>query len=211
MGPTDRRNREKKERRNSIIEAAKKLFFAKGLDGTTMDEVADGCELSKGTLYLYFPSKEELALSIILSITGELNTWINEAADSPKNGLDRITDISKAIIRFYKAKREEFHFFRYIDQIVIKLGKDNETFGRWKRGIDDMIRAILQVARTGMEDGSIRKNLNPEKAAYLYSNMVMSFMVRILTNSAVFFMSETYSQDEIIDDMFDMIITSIKA
>ena len=66
MGITERREREKEQRHNDIIDAAEKVFFSRGLEHATMDNVAVEAELSKGTLYLYFKSKEELYLAILL-------------------------------------------------------------------------------------------------------------------------------------------------
>ena len=60
MGIAERKEREKEHRRNTILDAAEEVFFSKGINLATMDEVAERAELSKGTLYLYFKNKEEL-------------------------------------------------------------------------------------------------------------------------------------------------------
>ena len=60
MGTSERKEREKLQRRQEIIDSAEKVFFSKGFGNTTMDDIASEAELSKGTLYLYFKSKEEL-------------------------------------------------------------------------------------------------------------------------------------------------------
>ena len=59
MGIAERKEREKLQRRKDIIDAAEKVFFYRGFESATMDEIAEKVELSKGTLYLYFKSKEE--------------------------------------------------------------------------------------------------------------------------------------------------------
>ena len=65
MGTKERKEREKEVRKKTILEAAKTVFFQKGFQGTTMDQIAEVAELSKGSLYLYFPSKEEFGLAVI--------------------------------------------------------------------------------------------------------------------------------------------------
>ena len=57
MGIHERKEREKEHRRDEILNAAQKVFFEKGLQSATMDEIAEAAELSKGTLYLYYGSK----------------------------------------------------------------------------------------------------------------------------------------------------------
>jgi AcrR family transcriptional regulator len=51
-------------RRTQIIKAAMKLFAQKGYHATSMQEIAENSGLAKGSLYNYFKSKEEIALSI---------------------------------------------------------------------------------------------------------------------------------------------------
>ena len=50
MGVTERKQREKAYRETSILEAAKKVFLAKGLLAATIDDIATEAELGKGTL-----------------------------------------------------------------------------------------------------------------------------------------------------------------
>ena len=49
-----RKEREKIERKNSILNAAKKVFAQKGFEKATLDEIAEEAEFGKGTLYNYF-------------------------------------------------------------------------------------------------------------------------------------------------------------
>jgi len=50
MGIVERRQREKEQRRSAIIDAAEAVFFSKGLEIATMDDVAEEAELSKRKL-----------------------------------------------------------------------------------------------------------------------------------------------------------------
>lgn len=60
MGTAERKEREKARRRDQIINAAKKVFLERGFRGATMEAIAEECELSIGTLYLYFKNKDDL-------------------------------------------------------------------------------------------------------------------------------------------------------
>ena len=66
MGINERKEREKEHRREEIISSAEKVFFEKGLQTATMDEIAERAELGKSTLYLYYKSKEDLYLAVLL-------------------------------------------------------------------------------------------------------------------------------------------------
>lgn len=74
MGIAERKEREKQQRREEIIQAAEKVFFSKGFEKSTMDDIAERAELSKGTLYLYFKSKEDLHMAVARKAIGLLNS-----------------------------------------------------------------------------------------------------------------------------------------
>ena len=128
MSISDRREREKIQRRNTIIDAAEKLFFSKGFANTTMDEVAEIVELSKGTLYLYFKSKEELYGAIIQRAMDILKDMFKEAAATDGNGLTRINAVGMTFYDFYK--KYPFHFqalfHRELNNAI--LSKDKPQF-----------------------------------------------------------------------------------
>jgi len=75
------RRRRKEARPAELLEAALTLFVEKGFAATRSEEVARAAGVSKGTLYLYFPSKEELLKAVIQHFLGtEIETGVQEAA-----------------------------------------------------------------------------------------------------------------------------------
>jgi AcrR family transcriptional regulator len=83
MGTRERRQRERGERRQEIIAAARSIFWKKGFAGTTMPEIAAAAELAPGTLYLYFPSKDALYVELLLECYDQLNARLKAAAGRP--------------------------------------------------------------------------------------------------------------------------------
>jgi len=60
MGISERREREKIERRKTILECARELILSQGVERVSMEDIARKAELSKATVYLYFSSKDVL-------------------------------------------------------------------------------------------------------------------------------------------------------
>jgi len=60
MGISERREREKIERRKTILKCARELILSQGVERVGMEDIARKAELSKATVYLYFSSKEVL-------------------------------------------------------------------------------------------------------------------------------------------------------
>ena len=60
MGVKERREREKSETRDKILDAARELFVTEGYEGVSMRKVADKIEYSPTAIYVHFADKEEL-------------------------------------------------------------------------------------------------------------------------------------------------------
>jgi AcrR family transcriptional regulator len=78
MGITERKHREREQRRQQIMIAAKKLFAAKGFSRATIEDIAKEAELSPGTLYLYFKNKDELFAALSIKILKYLITRLEK-------------------------------------------------------------------------------------------------------------------------------------
>ena len=63
----EKRKKEKENRKNIILKAARKLFFERGFKSVTVDDIATKSEVSKGSIYLCFESKEEIYAQILIA------------------------------------------------------------------------------------------------------------------------------------------------
>ena len=76
---TTKRERRKEARPGELLDAALDLFVEKGFAATRAEEVAARAGVSKGTLFLYFPSKEELFKAVVReNISGRFREWNDE-------------------------------------------------------------------------------------------------------------------------------------
>src|SRR5690348_13674543 len=98
--------REAQGKRERILAAALRLFANETYQGVTMDRVAEAAGVAKGTLYLYFPSKEALYLGILSdgleSISKRYQATVDQRADIAER-LRRAIDVS---IQFYDERRD---------------------------------------------------------------------------------------------------------
>jgi len=69
LGIRERREREKNERRQSILRAALELFMEEGYHNTTVDRIAERAEVGRATLYLHFKTKDEIFVRSIIELT----------------------------------------------------------------------------------------------------------------------------------------------
>ena len=88
-------------RRRQIIATAAKLFAETGYADCDMDRVAAALRVAKGTIYLYFPSKEELFYACVDNGMRELQAAVQQATKDKKDGFDRIRSGIYAYLQFF--------------------------------------------------------------------------------------------------------------
>jgi AcrR family transcriptional regulator len=75
------RERKKRATRIAIRDAAMKLFASQGFGGTTIDQIADAANVSRATVFSYFPTKEEIVFGDAGAAIDELATRLRERPD----------------------------------------------------------------------------------------------------------------------------------
>ena len=93
-------------RRDQILEAALRVFADKGFAETTMEEVAADAGLAKGSLYVYFPTKEDLLRKLLSRFTllPELPELMDSIREMPPN--KGIPKLVRQIWRRFRERRE---------------------------------------------------------------------------------------------------------
>ncbi|HYA13816.1 MAG TPA: TetR/AcrR family transcriptional regulator, partial [Syntrophales bacterium] len=103
-----RRGREKENRKNTILKAARKLFFERGFKSVTVDSIAKKAELSKGAVYLYFKSKDEIYSQILLSDIDKFHTRISGLLNGGGKASEMLVQLSSIYVDFFLKDRELF-------------------------------------------------------------------------------------------------------
>lgn len=103
--PSDEESRARK--RVELLASAAKQFARHGYPGTDMQAIADAAGVAKGTLYLYFSSKEDLFLAAVDQGLRELQTHLDATVEPIADPLDRIAAAVRAYLRFFKERPEQ--------------------------------------------------------------------------------------------------------
>jgi len=99
------------ERRQQIMQAAMSCFARKGYHKTTMDDIVAESGLSKGTLYWYFRSKDELFFSLVNSFFLEMQQDIDAIFEQDTSATDKLRSIAYEFARSYEEVAEFLNVF----------------------------------------------------------------------------------------------------
>jgi AcrR family transcriptional regulator len=161
MGVVERRQREKQERRESILEAAERVFLRNGVAGAKMDEIAHEAELSKGTLYLYFRNKDELYLGIAMRCLDELYVEFQVAVDESRDmlGLEQAGSLLRRYVAFGTRYPNRLRVAMDWVNSGYSVSGEAEGFKDYRSGIDRLMQVGTNALEAGQADGSVRKDL----------------------------------------------------
>lgn len=211
MGITERREREKEQRRTDIIDAAERVFFPKGWNAATMDDVAAEAELSKATLYLYFKSKEEIYVAILVRGVRILHSMFVEAVQGDTPGLRKVEAIGRAYVSFYHQHPNYVDAMIHFESKYFGSGEENEYTRERESLKKKTMGLVAQAVQTGIDDGSIRTDINPMKAAVILWAQTTG-LLQILTIAREDIKSHySLESDDLVEAYFDLTFHSLAA
>lgn len=106
-------------KKQTLIDAAIELFAENGIEATSVQQITDKCNISKGAFYLIFKSKEELILSIIDYFMQMYSEEIDHAVNSTTVNEEKLYQYFIATLKFFE---------KYKSLALIFLREQNSTF-----------------------------------------------------------------------------------
>jgi AcrR family transcriptional regulator len=180
MGMIARQHWEKEQRRASILRAAEKVFAAKGAALVTMDDIAHEADLGKGTLYLYFDSKDELYLEIANHTVNELVDALEQSEQGAESGHDRASRMLGAAVAFALANRDRFRVAVNWMGSTAGSVSGSERFAEYRRLVSRLYGALEAAVDTGKADGSIQAQVDtPTLVAELLGALLGALLVEL--------------------------------
>ena len=207
MSISDRKEREKEVRRKDIIDTAEKLFFEKGYENINMADIAEGAELARSTLYLYFKNKKEIYLAISIKGTEILNQLFKEYYNRCGTGIEKVKMLMVAFYRFYK-EYPDYYNVNWSSYKVL-LDHDLPKMEEIRRIRMEGFSLFGKALQEGIEDKSIRSDIDPVKA-----NLVLALSIQNALNLPptieLHMKNSNMTHKELIDYTMDMMIRSLK-
>lgn len=166
-------------RTREIGEAALRVVARRGLEGTTMQEIADEAGLAKGTLYLYFDGREDLVVKVAQSAFEELRGAVAAALAGEGPALGRLEASVRAHVSFFERRRELFRLFL----AVAHPGPDPERSARRARSCSPLYLEYLGLLTAFLADAAARGELaakRPDRLALFVAEGLSGLVLRRL-------------------------------
>ncbi len=181
------RNKEKDElemaeRRKTILREGFRLFEAKGIEPTGMQEIADACHLGIATLYRYYKNKLDLVLDIGTHQWKEYLVQVMKTRS--RFNIDQMTAAQRLefylgfYLDLYQNHKELLRFNSNFNSYVKHEGATAEQLKPYLKAIGSIALLFHEVYEKGKEDGTIRTDMSEEKMFASTSHIMLAVAVR---------------------------------
>lgn len=184
------------ERREQFLHSALKLFVANGVQGTSTAAIAREAGTASGTLFLYFPTKQDLINELALEISREQSSYITSLVDPSQSARDIFQTIWIGSLHWFLENMESY---QYIQQVRDSGMLSEAVVQESEKYFDYYFDAIQK----GLQDGAINPYPIELIGGILYQDIiaVMNLIIRE---------SEKNKRDEYIQTGFKIFWDSIK-
>jgi TetR/AcrR family transcriptional regulator len=201
-----KRERRKQHRPGELLEAALDLFVEKGFAATRSEEVAVKAGVSKGTLFLYFPSKEELFKAVVR-----------------ENVVKTVTEGALEVASFKGSSKELLHFLmlewwrRYgatkasgITKLIISEGQHFPELAAFyqEEVIDPAVRLLKDVLERGRQSGEF-KNFDTDSTVMVVIAPMLFFIMSKHNHALCLAGSQGTPSEHFISQHADLIVRGL--
>jgi AcrR family transcriptional regulator len=149
------------DKRRVILDAAVRVFAAKGYHTCRVGDIAEEAGIAHGLLYHYFSSKEEVLETVFRENWSQLLEAFARIEASGEPPLEQLGAIAKTLLRAWRDQPD------LVSVMVREVARSSHLQGQ----VDEIgagFRAIQRVIERGQADGSFRDDLDPRLASWIF-------------------------------------------
>ncbi|QFG01000.1 TetR/AcrR family transcriptional regulator [Psychrobacillus glaciei] len=156
-----KREKQKQQRRQNIIQIAKDLFLEQGVKNIQMQDVADAAGVGIATLFRYFPKKEYLVIAASNAITDEMAKYIGQIVEQTITAYEKIEQILDYYINATNDPQLRLaKFFESFDLNEKLAAESTEQYAEYLFARSRLASILFTLAEQGKQDSSLRPDVD---------------------------------------------------
>ncbi|MGE7911954.1 TetR/AcrR family transcriptional regulator [Lysinibacillus xylanilyticus] len=140
-----------KPKKDIVLETATRLFIKEGYKNISMDDVAKACNVTKATIYYYYPTKGDLYTSALLAMMDRIRLSILQILEQPIVFKERL----EQLIEIHLSATVDIDMKNFMREATINLS--TSQLKEVQTAENNMYKTIEQAMQQEMEQGTIRK------------------------------------------------------
>ncbi len=175
----------RKKKKEKILKTARGIFARQGFYSSKMEEIANAAGVAKGSLYLYFESKEALYVEVILDIFSETDRILEVIIDSEKDFWEKINTLTENALKYFMENKDSFMILRREAQFKSIAPQSGEIM----KFMEERITKLTCLFEEGRRRDCMGDDFSARQAALFCLNLIEGAALRILEGW------ENYSKD----------------
>ncbi len=205
MSTVTRKQKEKQNRKSEILKAAEKVMLANGLNGLNIDLIATETQLAKGTIYLYFKSKEEILSLLSIKSRNKLYNEFLKVKKLDLPPIERLKLIAKANYIFYK-KSPLHHDLVSLYEANNSLTESEEMY----LTSDKISKLVSSIAQEAIDNNTLNPNLNPTQLTMMLWGVTIGIVQLIKVKGLIIKEKMNIDETDIIDTFLKFLESGMK-
>ena len=193
------RMRRMQQREQKILEAAMALFCEKGLEETSIDEIAGRAGVGSATIYRYYETKAQLAIQSGVEYWKKIAQQYLNLTEikgySDMTGLKQLECIMDALVMIFEEERGFLKYLQEFEVFVRRYEIDMERLAAYEESIMSLKPRVTDALEKGLQDGTLSFEWSPNEVCYSLAHTAFGVMKRFAWNGS---MLELDSQVELI-------------
>ena len=176
-------------RENTIAYVPAELFLNNGIEAVKMTDVADASQTGVATVYRYFGTKEALVVKAGILLWQDLRRLVENDYSSTefkcRNGYDQLYALYHSFLKVIKDHTNFIRFIGDFDAYVIRKSIPKEMLAGYETSIHDFYPVFYESFKRGVEDGSVRDDIDPLVFYNTANHAMMALSQKILRGEII--------------------------
>src|SRR6476661_1529318 len=162
-----RKERERAAREELILDHAQRMLLENGFQNLNLDELAEAVEYSKGTLYLHFKTKEDIALAVVTRAQKERADFFERAAQFDGRSRERVRAIGFACCHFANVYPDYYNVEMMLKSLSFWEKADEHRQHQYAMQGSRCFRVLHRLVTDGLHEGDLAPGkLTPEQIVF---------------------------------------------
>ncbi|MFJ7726624.1 TetR/AcrR family transcriptional regulator [Neobacillus sp. NPDC097160] len=194
----------KEKKKREILSSALACFAKKGFQVATIDDIVEHSGISKGAIYNYFKSKDEIYLELMATDTEDSFELLTKDLSTYKCAMEKIQYLFDVYLSLDVLEEETNSKIIVHNEFKLYAARNMEIMDKLTaRRHHYLIQLFVGIIKEGQESGEFKQQLNPEMTANLFWSMIDGVTIQSIYNN--------YPYKEVLNELKQLFLEKVKA
>lgn len=189
MGESEIRRQQMKQRTQQILQSALELFCEKGIEETSIEEIAKAAGVGPATIYRYFETKAELAISAGIAYWQRVaEKYLHILSEEEYGKMSGVLQMQCIFDIFIKIFQEELLFLKFLQEFDIFVRKyriSQERLTQYEEYILNLKPYVTDALEKGLRDGTLEFSYTVDEVYFSITHTLLSLMQKLSCNGSI--------------------------